>query len=263
MTKITIGQYYPARSIIHRLDARTKLVATMFFIVSIFWVGSWWGYLYALGALGAVVVLSRVPPLFVLRGLRPMLLMLCLMAVLNVFFFPGGEIIFRFLFMSVSREGLLHAGMMATRLMILIAASSVMTLTVTPIQLTDAIESLLKPLKIVKVPVHEIAMMMTIALRFIPTLMDEVDKIMKAQTARGGNFDSGGLLKKARALIPLLVPLFVSAFRRADELAQAMEARCYRGDVNRTKMNVARLAFRDYCAAAIVAIYGVGLLLLR
>jgi len=261
MARIVIGQYYPAQSIIHRLDPRVKLAGTMFFISSLFAIRNWVGYGIALAALVGVIALSKVPPTFMLRGLRPMLFIICFTALMNVFFTPGEHVLVEFLFLRITLEGLEQAGKLALRLIILIVSSSIMTFTTTPIQLTDAIESLLKPLKKIRVPVHEIAMMMTIALRFIPTLMEEVDKIMKAQMARGADFDTGGLIQKAKSLIPLLVPLFISAFRRADELAQAMDARCYRGDINRTKMKIMRLASYDYVAVGILAIYGVVLLL--
>jgi energy-coupling factor transport system permease protein len=185
-----------------------------------------------------------------------MLFILIFTASLNLFLTPGETVLINFWFIRITLEGVSLAGQIASRLVILIVGSTVMTLTTTPIQLTDAIETLLKPFKRIGVPVHEIAMMMTIALRFIPTLMEEVDKIMKAQMARGADFDTGGLVKKAKSMIPLLVPLFISAFRRADELAQAMDARCYRGDVNRTKMKVMRFAPRDFYAAIILAVYG-------
>ena len=257
MKRIVIGQYYPAESILHRLDARIKLVGTMFFIVTLFAVNNWLAYGLATLALGTVIALSKVPIMFMLRGLRAMLFILLFTASLNLFLTPGGQILFEFFFVRVTVEGVSQAVRIALRLVILIIGSTIMTLTTTPIQLTDAIETLLKPFKKIKVPVHEIAMMMTIALRFIPTLIEEVDKIMKAQMARGADFDTGGLTQKAKSLIPLLVPLFISAFRRADDLAQAMDARCYRGDINRTKMKIMRFAARDFMAVAVIAAYGV------
>jgi len=257
MAKIVIGQYYPADSILHSLDARLKLGGTMYFIVTLFMVNSWAAYAVALVALALVIALSLVPPMFMFRGLRAMLFILIFTASLNLFLTPGERVIFELGFLRLTMEGLSHAGRIALRLIILVIGSTVMTLTTTPIQLTDAIEALLKPFKLLRLPVHEIAMMMTIALRFIPTLMEEVDKIMKAQMARGADFDTGGLMKKARSLIPLLVPLFVSAFRRADELAQAMDARCYRGDIKRTKMKIMKFAPRDFCAMGLLAVYGV------
>ena len=257
MKKIIIGQYYPADSILHRLDARVKIIGTFAFIITLFAVDSWTAYGAAFAALAAVIGASHVPPMFMLRGLRAMLFILIFTAMLNLFLTPGERVLAEFFFIRITQEGAEHAARIAFRLIILIVGSTVMTLTTTPIQLTDGVEYLLGPLKKVKVPVHEIAMMMTIALRFIPTLMEEVDKIMKAQMARGADFDTGGLIKKAKSLIPLLVPLFISAFRRADELAQAMDARCYRGDVDRTKMKVMKFALRDYLAIVIILSYGV------
>jgi energy-coupling factor transport system permease protein len=258
---MVIGQYYPAGSVLHRLDPRVKLIWTFVFIISLFTVDNWPAYGVAFAALAAVIWLSAVPPLFMLRGLRAMLFILIVTASLNLFLTPGERVLAELFFIRITYEGAEHSARIALRLIILIVGSTVMTLTTTPIQLTDGIESLLKPFKKAKVPVHEIAMMMTIALRFIPTLMEEVDKIMKAQMARGADFDTGGLIKKAKSLIPLLVPLFISAFRRADELAQAMDARCYRGDFNRTKMKVMKYEARDFLAFGILLLYGVVLAL--
>jgi len=262
MGKVVIGQYYPADSILHRLDARIKIIGTMVFIISLFIISSWFAYGTAILALASVIALSKVPPLFMFRGLRAMLFILMFTAALNVFLTPGEHVLVEFFFIRVTLEGVLQAIRIALRLVILIAGSTIMTLTTSPIQLTDAIETLLKPLKKIRVPVHEIAMMMTIALRFIPTLIEEVDKIMKAQMARGADFDTGGLIKKAKSLIPLLVPLFISAFRRADELAQAMDARCYRGDINRTKMKIMKFVKRDYMAATVIVLYTIVLFLI-
>ena len=256
MRRIVIGQYYPADSILHRLDARVKLMGTMFFIITLFMVSNWPAYGIAVFALGTVIALSMVPPMFMFRGLKAMLFILLFTASLNLFLTPGEHVLVEFFIIRITQEGVNQAARIALRLIILIVGSTVMTLTTTPIELTGAIESILKPFKALKLPVHEIAMMMTIALRFIPTLMEEVDKIMKAQMARGADFDTGGLIKKAKSLIPLLVPLFISAFRRADDLAQAMDARCYRGDINRTKMKVMRFASRDFLATGVVAVYG-------
>ena len=255
MLKITIGQYYPAKSVIHRLDPRMKLFFTMLFIVIIFFITNFLGYALAALYLGAIVKISTVPPKFLLRGLRAIFFIIIFTAVLNIFFTAGETVVLQIGGVRVTLEGLLNAGRMALRLIMLIVGSSILTLTTTPIQLTDAIEYALKPLKKVRVPAHEIAMMMTIALRFIPTLMEEMDKIMKAQMARGANFDTGGLIKKAKSLVPLLVPLFISAFRRAEDLALAMEARCYRGDVGRTRMKKMQLHPRDFVALAAVSVF--------
>lgn len=256
MSRITIGQYYPTDSIIHKLDPRAKLLGTIMYITFLLFANHIVGYLLAAVFIGTLVALSKVPPRLLLRGLRAILFILILAAGINLFLAPGTRILFQFGFIRITMEGVLMASQMASRLVLLILGSSIMTLTTSPIQLTDGIESLLKPLKRIKVPAHEIAMMMTIALRFIPTLADEMDKIMKAQKARGADFDTGGILKRAKSLVPILVPLFVSAFKRADELATAMEARCYRGDINRTRMKVMKMAFKDWLALVIMVIFG-------
>ena len=259
MTRITIGQYYPADSVVHRLDARVKLTAMLFYITSLFFISHFSGYLAAALFIAAVIFLSRVPVRMILRGLRVILFILVFAVLMNVFLTPGERVVFSFHIIRITQEGLIIAGKMALRLTLLIMGSSLLTLTTSPIQLTDALEYLLNPLKRIKVPAHEIAMMMTIALRFIPTLAEEMEKIIKAQKARGADFDTGGLIKKSRSLIPVLVPLFVSSFRRAYELADAMDARCYRGDVNRTKMKVMRISRLDYYAAVYIAAYGASL----
>lgn len=248
MMNITIGQYYPVDSVIHRLDPRIKLLGTVVYVTMLFVAGGFLGYAIALAALAAVVRLAQVPPVYLLRGLRAIFFIIIFTAVLNLFFNPGETVLLQIGAVRLTLEGAVSAARMIFRLILLITGSSVLTLTTSPIQLTDAIEYVLKPFRRIGVPAHEIAMMMTIALRFIPTLLEEMNKIMKAQMARGADFDTGGLIKKAKSLIPLLVPLFVSSFRRADELAMAMEARCYRGDVNRTRMKVMRLVRRDYWA---------------
>lgn len=250
---ISLGQYFPGSSIIHRLDPRVKLVLVIAVIVLIFFARTLAGNLAVFGFLAATVVLSRVSIKFVLRGLKPLGFIIILTFVLNTFFYAGGEELFSWWILRVSREGLIKAVELAVRLVFLITSTTVLTLTTSPIALTDGIESLLKPLKAVKFPVHELAMMMTIAMRFIPTLIEETDKIMKAQTARGAEFDSGSLFKRAAGMVPLLVPLFVSAFRRADELAFAMESRCYHGGEGRTRMKVMHMRARDAVAMAVVA----------
>ncbi|MCL2752773.1 MAG: energy-coupling factor transporter transmembrane protein EcfT [Defluviitaleaceae bacterium] len=263
MLKVTIGQYYPAQSFIHRLDPRMKLLCTMLFIVFLFFVNNFLGYAMAFVLLATVIKVSKVPPKFLLRGLRAIIFIIIFTAILNIFFTAGETIVFEWRWMRISQEGLLNAARMALRLTMLIIGSSILTLTTTPIQLTDAIESALKPLKKIRVPAHEIAMMMTIALRFIPTLIEEMDKIMKAQMARGADFDTGGIIKKARSLVPLLVPLFISAFRRAEDLALAMESRCYRGDIGRTRMKQMRYALRDLAAFIIILSFIAGIFVLN
>ena len=251
---ITLGQYYPADSVIHRLDARTKLIGTMSFIISLFLFGNWEGFIVATAFLVGVIRLSKVPVRFMLKGLKAIVVLLAITAVFNIFVVPG-DIIWQLGFLKVTKQGLSKAGFMALRLSYLIVGSSVMTLTTTPNDLTDGLEKVLGPLKVIKVPVHEIAMMMSIALRFIPILLEETDKIMKAQTARGADFDHGNLLQKAKNMVPLLVPLFISAFRRANDLAMAMEARCYRGGDGRTKMKPLKYEKRDFAAYFIMIVY--------
>jgi len=235
----------------------------MFYITALFFVNNFVGYGVAALFVLFVVKLAKVPVLFLLRGLRALLFIMAFMLIFNLFMTPGENVLFSFGFLRITAEGLIMATQMALRLILLIAGSSILTLTTSPIQLTDGIEALLRPLKPLKVPAHDIAMMMTIALRFIPTLAEEMDKIMKAQKARGAELDTGGLLKRAKSLLPILVPLFVSAFKRADELATAMEARCYRGDVNRTRMKVMRIAARDLAALGIIVAFGVLLFMTR
>ena len=232
---ITIGQYYQTDSVIHRLDPRVKLGGTLLYIVTLFLVGNVWGYLLATLALAAVIKLSKVPFGFITRGMRSIAFLLAITVVFNMFLTPGEPII-SFGIFKITWEGLRTAVFMGWRLCLLIIGSSLMTLTTTPNHLTDGMEKALHPLNKIGVPVHEIAMMMSISLRFIPILLEETDKIMKAQIARGADFESGNIVQKAKAMVPLLVPLFISAFRRANDLAMAMESRCYRGGEGRTKM---------------------------
>lgn len=257
---ITIGQYYPADSVLHRLDPRTKLVGTFAFIISVFLFHTFPGYAVATLFLTAMIVLSKVPVKYMFRGVKAILMILLITVFFNIILTPG-EVLWKLGFLRITREGLVLAAKMAIRLVYLVVGSSLMTLTTTPNQLTDAMESLLKPLTVLHVPVHEIAMMMSIALRFIPILMEETDKIMKAQIARGADFESGNLFQKVKNMVPLLVPLFISAFRRANDLAMAMEARCYHGGDHRTQMKPLRYAGQDYIAYGILVLYlGVGIL---
>lgn len=251
---ITLGQYYQTDSVIHRLDPRVKLVTTICYIISLFIVDNLIGYLMAGIFLAVIIRMSRVPFKFMIRGMKSIVFLLIIAVVFNLFLTPG-EVVVAFWKVQITREGIRTAVFMAIRLVFLIMGSSVMTLTTTPNNLTDGMEKLLGPLKIFKVPVHEIAMMMSIALRFIPILLEETDKIMKAQIARGADFESGNLIKKAKSLVPLLVPLFISAFRRANDLAMAMEARCYRGGEHRTKMKPLIYKKRDWIAYMTVACY--------
>ena len=252
---ITIGQYYPTESVIHRLDPRVKLVATLVFLVSLFLFDSFWGYIPALIFLFTIIKISGVPFRYIVRGLKAVIVLLLFTLIFNVFLTKGENELISWKFIHNYEEGLLLAAFMAIRLTMLIIGSSMMTFTTTPNQLTDGMERLFSPLKWIKVPVHEVAMMMSIALRFIPILLEETDKIMKAQQARGADFESGNLLKRAKALIPILVPLFVSAFRRAGDLAMAMEVRCYHGGEGRTKMKPLRYQGRDAAAYGVLAGY--------
>ena len=245
--EITIGQYYPADSVIHRLDPRVKIVATLIFIISLFMFDSFIGYAIVVAFLAMCILLSKVPFSYMVKGLKAIFMILMLTVVINMLMTPGEPMV-SFYKLTITKEGFRQAIFMALRLILLIIGSSVMTLTTTPNNLTDAMESLLKPLKRFKAPVHEIAMMMSIALSFIPILIEETDKIMKAQMARGADFENGNIIKRAKAMVPILVPLFVSAFRRANELAMAMEARCYHGSEGRTKMKPLKYAKRDKIA---------------
>lgn len=259
---ITLGQYYPVDSLIHRLDPRTKLFGTMVFILSLFVANNIWGYLLGTIALAAVIVLTKVPVRFILKGLKAIVILLLISVSFNLFLTPGRELV-RFWIFKITWEGIRLAGFMAVRLIYLVVGSSLMTLTTTPNQLTDGLEKGLGFLKRFHVPVHEISMMMSIALRFIPILIEETDKIMKAQMARGADFESGNLIHKVKNMVPLLVPLFVSAFRRADDLAMAMEARCYNGGEGRTKMKPLKYVAVDHKAYAIIFAYFIVILLCR
>ena len=250
---ITIGQYIPGDSIIHRLDPRSKILAALAYIVALFLIKGAFGYLVLTIFSVMVIILSRLPVRFVFRGIKPLYYILAFTIVLNFFLTPGEEVVWRWAFLTVTREGVRQGTFMGWRLLLLVLTTSLLTLTSSPIALTDGIELLLNPFRGVGVPAHELAMMMTIALRFIPTLLEETEKIMKAQMARGADFESGNIIQRARGMIPLLVPLFISAFRRADELAMAMEARCYRGGEGRTRLKQLQMSTRDWLALAVMA----------
>ena len=252
---ITIGQYYPVNSILHRLDPRTKIVCTIMYLVSLFLFDNIYGYLVAAVFLGMSICISKIPFRFIVKGLKPILMLLMITLVFNLFLTKTGNVLWEFWILKLTDDGIRTAGFMALRLIFLILGSSLMTFTTTPNALTDGIEKLLWPFRKIKLPVHEIAMMMSIALRFIPILLEETDKIMKAQIARGADLERGNIIQKAKAMIPILVPLFVSAFRRATDLAMAMEARCYRGGDGRTKMKPLVYKMRDYFAYAITILY--------
>ena len=251
---ITIGQYYKADSVIHQLDPRVKVVGTFVYIISLFLFRQFTGFLLTILFFGWIVYLSQVPIRFLLRGLRPVMCMLIFTAMLNLFWTPGTAL-FDLGVIQITVEGIRRTVFLALRLILLILGSSVMTLTTTPNQLTDALESLLTPLKRIRLPVHEVAMMMSIALRFIPILIEETNKIMKAQMARGADFESGNVLRRLKSMIPILVPLFVSSIRRATELANAMDARCYHGGAGRTKMKPLQYQNGDRVAFMVVGIY--------
>lgn len=259
---ITIGQYYPVASPIHKLDPRTKILGTLIYIIALFFVKHFIGYGFVALSLYAAIRISKVPLKFILKGLKSIVFILLFTVVLNIFFTQGETQLFTFGIITITLEGILIAAKMAARLMLLIIGSSLLTLTTSPIELTDGIESLLNPFRKIGIPAHEIAMMMSISLRFIPILLEETDKIMKAQTARGADFETGNIIKRAKAMVPILVPLFISAFRRAEELAMAMEARGYRGGVGRTRMNQLQYSVIDQYAFCIIAIFTIGCILL-
>ena len=251
---ITLGQYYPGSSWIHRLDARIKIIWTFVYIISLFLIRDFWGYITVLVTLGLVIGVSRVPLKFILKGLKPIFLIIVFTFTINMFMTKGTPLV-EIGFLTITREGLYNAVFMGSRLVLLIIGSSLLTLVTKPINLTDGIEKLLSPWQKFGLPAHELAMMMTIALRFIPTLLEETDKIMKAQMARGADFESGNIMNRAKSLIPLLVPLFISAFRIAQDLAMAMEARCYRGGSHRTRMNGMKLRKKDGVAVFLMLLY--------
>lgn len=254
MREITIGQYYQTDSLVHRLDPRVKLVGTILYLISLFLFKEAAPFVVAVIFLAMVIKLSNVPFKYMVRGLKAIIVLLLITSAFQLFLTQGEPLVTVWK-LTITKEGLRGAILVAVRLIFLIIGSSLMTLTTTPNQLTDAMEKLLEPLKKIKLPIHEISMMMSIALRFIPILMEETDKIMKAQMARGADFESGNLIKKVKAMVPLLVPLFVSAFRRANDLAMAMEARCYQGGDNRTKMKPLKYGKRDILAYFVLAFY--------
>ena len=260
---ITIGQYFPGNSVIHRLDSRVKLVLDILYLVILFTAQSYTGLLLGMLFMVMCYMLARIKLIMILKSVKPILPLMIFTGILNLFFVKGETPLFKWEFIEIYPEGVNTALFMLIRVITLIVGMSLLTYTTSPIMLTDAIERLLSPLKKIHVPVHELSMMMTIALRFIPTLVEETDKIMSAQKARGADFESGSLFKKAKALVPILVPLFISAFRRADELATAMECRCYHGGEGRTKLHVLKYQRRDYVALTGGAVILVLVVLLR
>ncbi|MCI8624045.1 MAG: energy-coupling factor transporter transmembrane protein EcfT [Provencibacterium sp.] len=259
---ITIGQYFPGDSVVHRMDSRIKIILTVAYIVMLFLSSNPAGLVVGFLFLWLSYGVSRIPYKMILKSLKPVAPIILFTGVLNMFFMDG-DTLWQWGFLKITREGVLMAVLMTVRIICLIAGTSLMTYTTSPIALTDAIERLLSPLKRFRLPVHELAMMMTIALRFIPTLIEETDKIMAAQKARGADLETGGIVQRAKALVPILIPLFVSAFRRADELALAMECRCYHGGEGRTRMKQLRLRYYDFAACAFVALCIVGVLLVN
>ena len=257
---ITLGQYFPGDTVVHRLDPRTKIVLLIVFIVALFQAVSWWSYGLVLAATVTVMVLGHITPKNIFKGLKPMLFIIVLTALLNIFYTQGTPIVEGWI---VTWEGLGRSAQMILRIVLLIACTFLLTYTTSPIALTDGLEKLLNPLKRIKVPVHEMTLMMSMALRFIPTLIEETDKIMSAQKARGADFETGSLMHRAKALLPILVPLFVSSFRRADELAVAMESRCYHGGEGRTRMKQMKLGRADYIAFALGALFLAAVIVLR
>ena len=258
---ITLGQYFPGTSVIHRLDPRTKLLGVILYIVALFLAKSWISYGVVRAFLILAVSVSKIPPKSIVSGMKPLVVILIFTGVLNLFYSDGGVVLVKIWKLTITSEGLTRAIFMTSRILMLISGTFLLTYTTSPIALTDGLESLLGPLKKLHVPVHELSMMMCIALRFIPTLIEETDKIMNAQKARGADFENGSIIDRAKALIPVLVPLFISAFRRADELATAMECRCYQGGEGRTKMKLLRYGRNDFYAfgglTALIAVVAV------
>lgn len=251
---ITLGQYYPEQSVIHRLDARTKILGTLLYIIEIFLVNSFAGFGLVILALGVLIGISRVPVRFIFKGLKAVVFIILLTFVLNLFMFDG-TVLWHWKFLTITYEGLYRSCFMALRLILLIIGTSMLTLTTKPMELTDGLEKLLKPFNRLGLPSHEIALMMSIALRFIPTLLEETDKIMKAQQVRGADFESGSLIQRVKNMIPILIPLFVGSFRIAQDLALAMEARCYHGGVGRTRMKEIVFSRRDGVAGVLLAVF--------
>ena len=259
---ITLGQYFPGHSIVHRLDPRTKLIMLIVYIVALFCAVSWISYGVMLVFLATTIAISTIPLKSIVRGMKPLVFILVFTGILNIFFTTGEQLLVSFWGISIYMEGLVRAFFMMARILMLITGTFLLTYTTSPISLTDGLESLLSPLKAIRLPVHELAMMMCIALRFIPTLIEETDKIMSAQRARGADFESGNLMQRVKALVPILVPLFISAFRRADELATAMECRCYQGGEGRTKMKLLRFKRNDFLTLLLGIVLVTGVIVL-
>ena len=262
MKDITLGQYFPGDTVIHRLDPRTKILVMIAYIAITFCVQNFWGYLVLAAFIAVSVALSKIPPVFVIKGLKPIMLFIVITGLFNLFL-TGGDVIWQAGALKITREGVRFAAFMVLRLTFLILGTSLLTLTTAPISLTDGMYRLLKPFSKIGLPAHELSMMMSIALRFIPILLEEMDRIMKAQQARGADFESGNLIQRAKGLVPLLVPLFIAAIRRANDLAMAMEARCYHGGQGRTKMKPLHYEKRDHLAYVLMAVYTIAICVLR
>ena len=260
---ITLGQYFPGDTVVHRLDPRTKLILTVVYIAALFIAINIAGYALVFAALVIFAALGNIPARALLKGLKPLVFIIVFTAILNLFFTAGDDYLFRWRFIKITWTGLRNAVAMVVRVMLLVSGTFLLTYTTSPLAITDGLESLLSPLKKIKIPVYELSLMMSIALRFIPTLIEETDRIMSAQKARGADLETGSLVQRAKALLPLLIPLFVSAFRRADELATAMECRCYNGGEGRTRMKVLKMASRDAWALLAGAALMAGVILLR
>lgn len=260
---ITLGQYFPGTSVIHRLDPRTKLLGVIFYIVALFLAKSWISYGVVLCFLIFAISVSKIPPKSIVSGMKPLVIILVFTGVLNLFYSDGGVVLVKLWKLTITTEGLKRAIFMTSRILMLISGTFLLTYTTSPISLTDGLESLLGPLKKLHMPVHELSMMMCIALRFIPTLIEETDKIMSAQKARGADFETGNIFRRAKALVPILVPLFISAFRRADELATAMECRCYHGGEGRTALRVLRYKAADWLVLVAFLALTAGIIVLK
>lgn len=263
MNDVIFGQYYPTKSFVHNMDARVKLLLTIAYMVMVFLIDNFYGYALAVGFIVLAVIFSRVPFLSVLRSIKGVTFLAVFTAVLNLFFYSSGEVVFEFWIIKIKDEALIMTAFMALRLFLLVLGTCLLTLTTAPVDLTSAIESVLKPLKVVKFPVESLALVMSIALRFIPTLMNEADRIIKAQKARGADFESRNIFKKAKAMLPILIPLLVSSFQRAEELALAMDARCFKGGKGRTKYKKMKMTWRDLIGFLIVAGSITGVVLLN
>lgn len=260
---VAFGQYYPTGSVVHRMDPRMKLLLTIMFVVAIFFVNTYFGFMLTAAVLILIILIAKLPMLSVLKSVRAIIFIVIFAAVINLFMIRNGEVLWSWKALQITDQGVHTTIKMTLRLFLLISGASLLTLTTTPVEIADGTESLIKPLALIKVPVHDIAMIMSIALRFIPTLFEETQKIISAQKARGASFDTGGLIARAKALLPVLIPLFVNSFRRADELAFAMDARCYNATEKRTKMKVMRLGAADFVAFFLIAAYFVAVLLDR